>query len=509
VGHEGQLTNSAQVTQLMQSLEFCLNTNAYKQSVLMRAKEDQKKVKEQQEVLNALHAKLFAAKQTMALLTSVSNDSAAEVAIDAIRPCDAAVILKNACRAMCEKKAAKDRVFYDRENEALLREQMADQSPAFAELLEPWLTAPPVADDPKAWEKSIVLQSRCFMRNYFMGVDLAVSRKKANEPALSAKRDSVLRKRNRSQADDGGGVARTTRFGRHQELLYDIPTLSSEQSGGDNTGQEENEGSSLSGAEVMVEEPAARTKTEKREKGAALAAAIALVAANDAAENDRVRREAKAAAAERKRRQKAVADAADDALAAAAAAETGRVVVRKEDDDNDEAEKNQPKDGGGVDAPAAAAVVDDNDASDDEEYNERVRQVQKQLETDRRILVEKEEAVARLLLPDAAAAVVEKPVVVVEDPAAAAALLVPPVVVVEPAVVVEKPAAAAEEAVVEKPAAAAATPVKPRLLLTWEYYHTEANNSGVLLRQKIKLGDRPSQVGDLRQNRRRWRFHKL
>ncbi len=96
-------------------------------------------------------------------------------------------------------------------------------------------------------------------------------------------------------------------------------------------------------------------------------------------------------------------------------------------------------------------------------------------------MAEKDEDVARfLLLSDAAAAVVEKPVVVVVDPAAAAALLVPPVaVVVEPAVVVEKPAAAAEEAVVEKkPAAAAqATPVKPRL--TWEYYHTDEEDTPI------------------------------
>jgi hypothetical protein len=60
VAHEGQLTNSAQVTQLMQSLEFGLNTNAHKQSVLMRANEDQVNVKKQQEVLNALQARLIA-----------------------------------------------------------------------------------------------------------------------------------------------------------------------------------------------------------------------------------------------------------------------------------------------------------------------------------------------------------------------------------------------------------------------------------------------------------------
>jgi hypothetical protein len=70
----------------------------------MRATEDQANVKAQAKVLDALKAQLLAATKTLALLTNVSIDSAAEATTDTMRPCDAEGIRANAWRAKSERQ---------------------------------------------------------------------------------------------------------------------------------------------------------------------------------------------------------------------------------------------------------------------------------------------------------------------------------------------------------------------------------------------------------------------
>jgi hypothetical protein len=409
----------------------------------------------------------------MALLTSVGNGSAAEVAIDQIRPCDLAGILRNAWRAQNEKQAVTNGVFYNNRKD----DEGADQSAESDKLLKPWLTAPP---SEKAWEKSIVLQSRIFMRNHWMGVALAEERKVANEPERSAKRNhSALRKMKLSpvprQADDdhdhdhdedgGGGVAKRTRFGKmFSVLLYeDIATSSSSELSGNQSGQEEN-----AAAEQGKKPAAEQEKKEEKRRAASAEAEKKKVEAAAAA----------AAAAEKKKKEEAaaaLAAAAEKKKKADAAAERKRLVSVANAAAELAAEE-EKKVAAAASAAASAAtnddeeeVCDDDDEGDmmtDEQFAESCKKI---LEDSRLRKAEAQRVVDDLkkasekMMPQAGAAAPAP------APAPAAALLhyLPPVVVVPPPppVVEEKLAAANNDAQAAAGGAKAAVVVEPAATL--------------------------------------------